>query len=111
MSKTCGCKRHCYCQNVLKRNKLFTKRKKRKTTKKKNNASSVSIYLNFCERFLQKKGCATERIFRRLGPFNCQEQFTNSICGKYVAEMFNFMFVSKIKFPFQNVVFTRSIAS
>ncbi len=41
------------------------------------------------------------KFFRRLGPFDCLEQFINSTCGKYVVEMFNFAFVSKIKFPFQ----------
>jgi hypothetical protein len=32
--KTCGCKAHCYCKNVSKRNKLFVERKERKTTSK-----------------------------------------------------------------------------
>jgi hypothetical protein len=61
--------------------------------------------------FLKKKGCATKRNFKRLGPFDCQEQFTNSICGKHVVEMFNFAFMSKIKFPFQKIIFIRNIAN
>jgi hypothetical protein len=40
-------------------------------------------------------------------PFDCQEQFTHLVCGKYVVETFNFVFVSKNKFPFQKAVFTR----
>jgi hypothetical protein len=53
-----------------------------------------------CHNFFKKK----------LGTFDYQEKFTNSICGKHVAEMFNFAFVSKIKFPFQKVIFIRDIA-
>jgi hypothetical protein len=40
-----------------------------------------------------------KRIFRRPRSFNCQKQFTNSICGKHVAKMFNFTFVSKLNYP------------
>jgi hypothetical protein len=35
---------------------------------------------------------------------------TNSICGKCLAKMFEFALMSKIKPPFQNIVFTRGIA-
>jgi hypothetical protein len=37
-------------------------------------------------------------LSRTIYPFNC---------GKHVVEIFNFVFVSKINFPFQKVVFTR----
>jgi hypothetical protein len=48
-------------------------------------------------------------FFRKLGSFGYQGKFTNSICEEHVAEMFNFEFVSKIKFPFQKAIFTRDI--
>jgi hypothetical protein len=68
-------------------------------------------FLNFFyQRFLQKRGCATKINFKRLGPFDCQKQFTNSICGKHVAKTFNFTFMSKIKFPFQKAIFKKYIA-
>jgi hypothetical protein len=35
-----------------------------------------------------------------LGLFIVKNNFTNSVCGKYVVETFNFAFVSKIEFPF-----------
>jgi hypothetical protein len=54
----------------------------------------------FLSKIPSKKEDVPQNIFRRLGPFDYQEQFTNAICGKYVAETFNFMFMSKIKFPF-----------
>ncbi len=102
--KTCGCKAHYYCKNVWRRNKIFVETKRRKTTnKEKNMVDQFPIF--FCQKFFQKKRCAIERISRRLGLFDCQERITNAICGKYVVETFNFMFVSKIKFPFQKVVF------
>ncbi len=41
---------------------------------------------------------------------NCQEQFTNLVCGEHVVETFNFAFASKNKFPFKKVVFKRDIA-
>jgi hypothetical protein len=40
-----------------------------------------------------------KRIFRRPGSFNCQKQFTNSICGKHVAKTLSFAFVSKLNYP------------
>jgi hypothetical protein len=71
----------------------------------------VGKFLNFFyQRFLKKKGCIVERIFRRLGCFDFQKQFTNSIYGEHVVETFNFTFASKIKFPFQKAVFTKDIA-
>jgi len=70
---------------------------------------SISKFFSIKNSF-QIKRCAIERIFRRPGSFDYQKQFTNSICGKHVLETFNFAFVSKIKFHFQNAIFTRDIA-
>jgi len=71
----------------------------------------VGQFFNFFNQiFLRKKGCATKRIFKGHGSFDCLEQFTNSVCGKHLAQTFSFAFVSKIEFPFQKAVFTRDIA-
>ncbi len=70
---------------------------------------SIFNFFSIKDSFIKRR-CATKKKLRRLGPCDCQEQFTNAICGKYVAKIFNFTFVSKIKFPFQKVVFARNIA-
>jgi hypothetical protein len=64
----------------------------------------------FCQRYLKKRGCVTERIIKRPWFINCQEQFTYPICGEYVAQTFNFSSLSKIKCPFQKAIFTKHIA-
>jgi hypothetical protein len=56
-----------------------------------------------------KKECATKRIFKRPGSSDCQEQFSNSVCGEHLAQTFSFVFVSKIELPFQKIVFTKDI--
>jgi hypothetical protein len=58
----------------------------------------------------KKRICHPKKTFRGPWSINCQEQFTYPICEEYVAQMFNFSFLSKIKFPFQKVIFTRHIA-
>ncbi len=92
-------------------NSLLKGKKERQPAKKKSDCVWwINFLKNICQIFLQKRGGATKKKIRRLGPFDCQGQFTNAICGKYVAKIFNFTFVSKIKFPFRKVVFARNIA-
>jgi len=67
--------------------------------------------LNFlCQRFLQKKGCATKRILRGNWFINCQKQLTYLVCGKYVVQMFGSTSLSKIKLFIQKADFTTHIA-
>jgi len=68
-----------------------------------------NLFLKIYQRFLQKRGCAAKRIFRRLGSFDCQEKIINFVYGKHLDETFNFSFMSKIKFPFKKAIFTRDI--
>jgi hypothetical protein len=63
----------------------------------------------FYQRYLQKRGYVIERIFRGPWSVNYQEQFTYLVCEKYVVQTFNSSSLSKIKLPFQKVVFTRHI--
>jgi len=63
-------------------NSLLKRKEEKQPTKKITIMSDGSIFNFIYQRFLKKKGCATERIFRRLGPFDYQKKFTNSICGK-----------------------------
>jgi hypothetical protein len=86
-------------------NSLLKGRKERQIAQKK-----CVWWVNFSQIFLQKRGCATKRIFRRLGSFDCQKKFTNSIYGEHLAKTCSFVFMSKIEFPFQKVIFTRDIA-
>jgi len=85
---------------------LLKRREEKKPTKKR---AIVFGGIFFYQKFLQKRGCSIERIFRRPRSFDCQKKITNLICGKHVAETFNLVFVSKITFPFQKAVFTRNI--
>jgi hypothetical protein len=90
-------------------NSLLKVRKERQPTKKK--LYSMGQFLNFfCQRVFQKRGCATKTIFKKPRFFYCQGKFTNLVCGDHVTKMFNFVFVSKIKFPFQKTIFTRDIS-
>ncbi len=61
-------------------------------------------------KFLQKRRCATKKIFKGPGSFDCLQQSTNLICGKHLVQTFSFAFVSKLEFPFQKAVFTKDIA-
>jgi hypothetical protein len=53
--------------------------------------------LNF---FFQKGGCVIKRVLKGPWSFDCQKQLTNSICKKYMVEVVDFMFMSKLNFPF-----------
>jgi hypothetical protein len=55
----------------------------------------------FLSKIPLKKRCAIERIFR--GPWfvSCQEQFTYSICGKYLIQMFDSTSLSKLNILFR----------
>jgi len=48
-----------------------------------------------------KKGCVTKRIFKRPWSIICQEQFAYPVYEKYVFQMFNSLFLSKINFLFR----------
>jgi hypothetical protein len=57
-----------------------------------------------------KKEDVSQKKFKGPWSINYQEQFSYPICGKYVAQMFNSLFLSKIKLLFQKAIFTRRIA-
>ncbi len=58
--------------------------------------------------FFKKKGVPQKEFLKDLSLL-IVKKITNSICGKYVAKMVNFTFMSKVKFPFQKPIFTRNI--
>jgi hypothetical protein len=68
-----------------------------------------SLLKKTCQKYLKKKECVTERVFKQTCSINCQKQITYLVCGEYVAQMFESLSLSKIKLPFQKEVFTRHI--
>ncbi len=82
-------------------NFLLKGRKERQLAKKRAIMFSGSNSKFFpLKNSFKKEDVSSKKIFRRLGSFDYQEQFTNLVCGEHVVEKFNFVFVSKIKFPF-----------
>jgi hypothetical protein len=61
--------------------------------------------------YFQKENVPKKEFIEELGFFFfCgQKQFTNLVFGKYLTKTFGSTFLSKIKFPFHETIFTRSI--
>jgi hypothetical protein len=47
----------------------------------------------------KKRRCAIERIFRKLGSFDCQEQFTNSVVENMWPKHLTLLLCPKLNFP------------
>ncbi len=91
-------------------NNLLRDIKERRPSKRKTNSfgKSISKLFSIKESF-KKKRCVIERICR--GPLfvNCQKQLTYLVYGKYLAQTFGSLSLSKIRFPFQKAISTRYI--
>ncbi len=79
-------------------NNLLKSTKEKQPSKKRVNPFGRSISKKlFCQRFFQKKGCATKRFFKGHWFVSCQKQPTHLICGEYLAQMFGYTSLSKIE--------------
>jgi hypothetical protein len=56
----------------------------------------------FGQKYLQKKGCVIERIFRGHWFVNYQKKITYLVCGKYVAQTIILHLCPKLNFPSRN---------
>jgi len=77
------------------------KAKEKKQPTKTNNNCVLWVNFNFfpIKRFIKKKGCATKRIFRRLGPFDYQKKITYSICENMWLKHLILRLCSRLNFP------------